>query len=590
MRPTFLRRVASLAVLGAALTGIARGVEADPPAWERAIQLGIADQDTEIAHSSAKAVASRLASQASRNRQDLVVHYLLARAFGLDNQRADAITAYGEALAIEPGCWYAWRDRGVLRWLEKDLKGAEQDLRQALTLNPRMLEALQELGRLLIEEKRYAEGIRVLTRALDVDPGLDSARFKIAEAFAALNHPSEALQTLVPLLAKAPNDVMLRVAQARYLLASEQYAAAQAIFKQLAIENPNDPAPLNAWLGIAVKAKSLDAEEGVWVLEQLRRLARTADERGKITKEIEELRRQASALLAPPTPKGPPTAEDLARALRAPEVRAREAAAFYILTGVKEGFTITGELATALIERLRPAEHADAPAKGEDVARIRALALEILARYGTPEFASIVRGSLHDPDGNVRRKAADALGLLKNKLAVAALWRYAKGADLDLAVSARLAVYQLAQKAPPAADATSDAQAAAFTAWWTSSEARDVKLAAITEVLASADRAVDELLFPLAYLDADDVVGTAAHNGLKTLAKIAGEAAAEAKRQGKDVPPGIDWMRSLPILGAASIVDEGGHSEPGGLPDPTAPSTKPYRNPDLAAWWMRRPK
>jgi tetratricopeptide (TPR) repeat protein len=87
--------------------------------------------------------------------------------------------------------------------------------------------------------------------------------------------------------------------------------------------------------------------------------------------------------------------------------------------------------------------------------------VEILARYGTPEFASIVRLSLRDPDGNVRRKAADALGQLKSSLAIAALWRYATGPDLDLAVSARQAVYLLAKKAEPVAEPTSEAQAAA---------------------------------------------------------------------------------------------------------------------------------
>lgn len=563
MRPTFLRRL-SLAVVVGVVCG---RVAADAPTWERPLLLGIAEQDAEIARGSAKASATRLESQASRNRRDFVVLYLLARAYGKDNRRGDAITAYGEALAIEPGCWYAWRDRGVLRWLEKDLKGGEEDLRRAVALNPRLLEALQPLGALLIEQKRYAEGIRVLTQALDVDPGLDSARLQIADAFFALGVPANALQTLAPLRQKFPKDVSLRVSEARYLTAMKEYVAAQKIFKQLALENPNDAGPLSAWLSIAIKSKTLDPDEGVWTLEQLRRLARTPEERAKITKEIAELRRQAAAASGPAVPSGPPSVDDLVRALRAPDVRAREAAVFYILTGVPEGFAITADLATALIERLKVAAGADVPLKGEDSPRVRALALEILARYATPEYASIVRLSLRDPDGNVRRKAADALGQLKSVLAIAALWRYGKGDDLDLAVSARQAVYLLSKKSEPEAEPTAEAQAAAFVAWWTSAEARDTKLAVIAAVLASADRAVDELLFPFAFLDADEAVARAGYEGLKSLAKIAEQASSEAKAKSAAVPPGIEWMRSLPVI-------EG----------------KPYKNDALGAWWLRRPQ
>lgn len=524
------------------------------------MRQGIADQDAEIARTSAKAVASRLESQSSRNRNDLVVLYLLARAYGKDERRADAITAYGEALAIEPGCWFAWRDRGVLRWLAGDPRAAEQDLRQAATLSPRLIEALQPLGALLIEQKRYAEGIVILTRALDVDPGLDSARLQIAEAFAAMGHPDRALLTVAQLLAKAPNDPTLRFARAKYLVARSEFGEAQKIFRQLAQENPNNARPLHGWIDAAMKAKTLDADEGVWVLERLRRLARTREEQERITKQIDELRRQAAAAAAPPAPRtGPPGPEDLARALRAPEAKVREAVIFYILTETTPTFTITGDLTQALIEQLAVRQGENPP----NNARVRALALEVLGRFGTPDFASVVRVSLRDPDGNVRRKAADALGQMKGPLGIAALWRYATGADLDLAVSARLAVYALARHPVPAADESSEAQAAAFSAWWTSPEARDAKKAAIAAVLTSPDRAIDELLFPLAYLDADDEVSWAAYAGLKSLVPLAvGEA------------PGLAWIRSLPVLDRSAE---------------SAAAARPYKNAELAAWWMKRP-
>ena len=129
MRPTYfrltvVRQTVALLVGCAALAVAAPIVRADSPPWEQPIRKGIVEQDAEIARSSAKAVWTRLESQASRNRNDLFILYFLARAYGKGDRRADAVTAYGETLAIEPGCWFAWRDRGVLKIFGKDLQGA----------------------------------------------------------------------------------------------------------------------------------------------------------------------------------------------------------------------------------------------------------------------------------------------------------------------------------------------------------------------------------------------------------------------------------------------------------------------------------
>ena len=125
---------------------------------------------------------------------------------------------------------------------------------------------------------------------------------------------------------------------------------------------------------------------------------------------------------------------------------------------------------------------------------------------------------------------------------------------------------------------------AAFLAWWTSTDARDVKFNAIADVLASADRAVDELLFPLAYLDADAAVSMAAYKGLVSLAVVAEQASAGARKAGQPVPAGIDWMRALPRLDEPPVAD------PSGVVDTASHDPKPYQNPALASWWLRRPQ
>lgn len=564
MSPTPSRRrfAAATALLlpllagGALLVATApRAAAAGDEAWVRPLRAAIEAQDAEIARSSAKSVASRLESQTSRNRSDFGLLYLLARAYGKDGRYADAITTYGESLALEPGCWLAWRDRGVLRWISKppatDLPGAEKDLRQAIALSPRYLAALQDLGALLIEEKRWFDGITVLTRALDVDPGLDSARFQIAEAFLEMGRPNEALQTLDQLLQKSPKDPRLLHLRGRILVAKGDYAAAQDIFKRLAQANPDSRIPLLAWLDAAVKAKTLDADEGVWVLERLRRLARSREEAANVTKQIDDLRRQASQAPAGAEPKGPPSAADLAAALRAPDVKVRERALFYVIDHSKETFTITADLTTAIVAQLGAVDEASV--------LCRSLSLEILARYGTPDFAGIVRVSLRDPSVRVRCKAADALALLKNPLGVAALAPYATGADLDLALSARRAIYILAGKSEPDAGDDSAARAAAFTAWWTSPDARSAKKAAVAAVVGSPVRFPEQLVFPFAYSDTDEEVVVAAYKALTDLVPLAIGDSAWSK-----------WMRTLPSLDLAKV-------SPGD------------RKAALGAWYLKRP-
>lgn len=520
----------------------ARTARGDPPEepWARAIREGILTQDREIARSSAEAVVRRLASRAGRQ-TDVPSLYLLARAYGKQGDAASAFDTYAEVIKQEPRCWFAWRDRGVLRALKGDKAGAEADLKQAAGLRAGYVDALEPLGMLLLEVGRYDEAIRWLGAALDASPGLDRARLKIVEAHLAAKRPDEALKTLDLLLGKAPNDPNLRHVRGRILVEKQDYAGAQRIFRQLATENPDAVLPLRAWLDAAARAAAagatdVDPEEAIRVLERLRRIAGTPDEKRKLGTQIDALRRVVAAKAAPvpQAPSGPPTPEMLARLLRSPEAAARASALHYVIRSPQEVPEVRGDLLLAIVERLDPVREPNPVS--------RALALAVLERYATPDFAVLLRGSLRDPDADVRRKAADVLGAVGNPLAVCALMRPAVGKDLDLATSARAAIYDLAKVTPPVAEPDPEAQVAAFRAWFAGGRGQEVKLAAIDAVLASADRLPDELIFPLA-LDEDVAVWSAAWRALARLVPLAqGSSARDA------------WMRSLPRFEADGLV------------------------------------
>jgi tetratricopeptide (TPR) repeat protein len=89
-----------------------------------------------------------------------------ARALELDSTLADAHTFLG----------------AVLQWYEKDLPGAEKELRQAIKLNPSDANARFNLGRLLVLGGRTEEGLTEYRRAVVLDPLSALWRFGVADA------------------------------------------------------------------------------------------------------------------------------------------------------------------------------------------------------------------------------------------------------------------------------------------------------------------------------------------------------------------------------------------------------------------------
>ncbi|MCC7140428.1 MAG: tetratricopeptide repeat protein [Planctomycetes bacterium] len=542
---------ATVLALGAVRSASAADAPGAPP-WARAITDGVADQDREIAQRGAKAVMTRWANKAQRA-SDLVTLYLLARAYGKAGDAASALSTYTDVLRAEPRCWFAWRDRGVLRLLGKDRTGGESDLRQAVSLQPAYVDALQPLGDLLVDDKRFEEGVRVLRAALDAEPGNDRVRLQLVAAYAEWGRPREAIATLDPLISRAPRDPGLRLLRARLVSETGDLAGAMAAMRQLATEAPDRQEPLRAWLGVAQKAGDVAPDDLLWVLERLRRLL-TGDERKRLDVEIDKIRRQvASGGAAAPPAK--PTPELIARQMRDADPKARERAMLWLVLAAKEDFVVGGDLLVALVERLDD--------RREPVATNRALALAVFERWSDPRLAPVVRTSLRDADGRVRCRAADALGSMGNLLAVPVLSVHAVGTDVELATAARLAVYALAKTVAPEAEPTPEAQVVAFQTWWAGALARDVKLRAVDAVMGSADIAPYDVLYPLA-LDDDPAVWTVAY---RALGKLAAQAA------GATAPRAV-WMRALPVVPDADLVAE---------------KRDAYRT-TLSSWWGKRPQ
>ena len=556
--PSALALVAAVLLLFG-LVGTASAADAPAganPPWLREVQDGIATQDAEFVRGNPKAVVPRYENRASRV-NDLPSVYLLARAYGKAGDTANALVTYGDVLKMDARMWFALRDRGVLKALAKDLAGAEADFRQAIALQPRYVDALQPLGDLLIDAKRYEEGIRMLQRVLDVDPSRDSARIQIVEAFATWGRPAEAIAALDVLIRKSPRNLGMRLLKARLMSEAGETAAALTLLKSLANEYPDKPDPLWMWLSIVAKEKTLDPDEALDVLARLRRLSKTDEERKRVDGIVDGLNRQ-KAQAAGATQPVKPTPELVARQLEDRDPQARTRALLFLLQAAREDFEIRPPLTQALLKRLDPSY--------EPVEQNRIFALGVFGRFASRDTAPLVRipiwNSAEDK-GRVRVKAADVLAELGNPLGIAALAPAALSKDEELARAARHAIYRLAGSAPSANAETPEEFTQAFLAWWGGVEARDAKLRA----LDAATRAFDVRPYELGWAlvtDPDEAVWTAAY---RFLARLADQAKGVQRADAA-------WVATLPRFDAAALV--------AARRDEVVAA--------VTAWWGRQPK
>ena len=89
---------------------------------------------------------------------------LVARIAERTGNHDKAIADYGRVLDVNPFCVVAFKERGAIRLAQGDTKGAEEDMRSVLELDPKMVEG--------VSGDYTAEGVehKVRTAYKSVDP------------------------------------------------------------------------------------------------------------------------------------------------------------------------------------------------------------------------------------------------------------------------------------------------------------------------------------------------------------------------------------------------------------------------------------
>jgi TolB-like protein/predicted Ser/Thr protein kinase len=193
--------------------------------------------------------------------------YALAIARVLTNESTDALLAPDprelaeKTLALDPQQVQARLALGFVHLNNAEGVTAATLLKRALAQAPNAVEALDVVGRLLIEVGRAERGIATLTRALAIDNTLSQARQAIARAHALLGDYDSVLEALGPFPTTAGDVAPHVLLRARIAMWTSDREAAQRLSDALARSNveESDKFRMHALLSIAITAQLSEA-------------------------------------------------------------------------------------------------------------------------------------------------------------------------------------------------------------------------------------------------------------------------------------------------------------------------------------------
>ena len=159
----------------------------------------------------------------------------------LDNNRpGEAASLLNEIISVDPADFQAWTELGTAHLMSGNMAEAEKAYRRAIQERPTFLLALLNLGRLLRNQKRYAESIDPLLGATRARPDSADAHFLLGETYLKVKQGSKAVPQLDEALRLDPRGK----AEAHLLLAALYDAAglkdrAAGEYEQFLLKRPD---------------------------------------------------------------------------------------------------------------------------------------------------------------------------------------------------------------------------------------------------------------------------------------------------------------------------------------------------------------
>lgn len=151
--------------------------------------------------------------------------------------------------------------KGLTAYSSNDLKSAETYFRQSITLRPNRFEAYNNLGAVLLEQKRYEEARTVLEQGVKIQPYYANSRANLAGAYWFLGLKDEAVKEAERAFKLDAGNVKYSLNLASFLFELQRYNDAKTYINVAKIISPENPdvlsleAKINEKLGIIEEKK-----------------------------------------------------------------------------------------------------------------------------------------------------------------------------------------------------------------------------------------------------------------------------------------------------------------------------------------------
>ena len=108
----------------------------------------------------------------------------------------EALRIFDEAIEINPGCFYAWQNRGFVLQQIGRLPEALECFSKTIELNPRSTGPWQNQGEVLFCLEKYKEAIECFDKAIELAPENEYALSVRQEALSKINTKSSILRSI----------------------------------------------------------------------------------------------------------------------------------------------------------------------------------------------------------------------------------------------------------------------------------------------------------------------------------------------------------------------------------------------------------
>jgi tetratricopeptide (TPR) repeat protein len=198
--------------------------------------------------------------------QESLPYLVVGIAYGFLGFKADAITAYQQAIKLKPDYEEAWNNLGCIYSDSGRTADAIAALQQAIKLEPGDAVAWYNLGVVYNDSKRTGDAIAAYQQAIKLKPDYPSAWYNQGGVYAKVGRITDAIAAYQQAIKLKPDDAMTLVNLGSAYHDAGRFSDAIAAYQRAIKLEPNDAAAWNN-LGFAYR-KSGRAGDAIAALQQ----------------------------------------------------------------------------------------------------------------------------------------------------------------------------------------------------------------------------------------------------------------------------------------------------------------------------------